>query len=328
MPLPFRAAVKTAREVFLHISFYPTYQTAARNRSFMPERSKGLRFRSGYKSGYDRRKKTLKPCGFQGFYGCGEDLNPDLRVMSPTSYRTALSRDILARLSLVIIATRQVLSRVFQKYFSVGSGSIQAQQHQRRGGKQHPVPDRFLSGHERIERAASPRSEYGNQPRRLQPPGCEAVAADVQIQLDAAMAANTRLWHSSTAHRSRSVFSCRTGLTHARVTSPQKSAKLTAITRHSERKSLPCVLRNRVSIRYYFHERAEQIPACKLKNARYSAANTPSAAVQTATGTFRRNPAPRSPARLLRARLRFSRARFPRSAQTGTRRPEGSKHVP
>lgn len=69
--MPYGGGSKAAREVFLHISFYPTYQTAApKTAPFVPEKIKGGSvFEVGTKVGTIGEEKTLKPCGFKVFYG-------------------------------------------------------------------------------------------------------------------------------------------------------------------------------------------------------------------------------------------------------------------
>jgi hypothetical protein len=69
--VPYGGGSKAAREVFLHISFYPTYQTAApKTAPFVPEKIKGGSvFEVGTKVGTIGEEKTLKPCGFKVFYG-------------------------------------------------------------------------------------------------------------------------------------------------------------------------------------------------------------------------------------------------------------------
>ena len=68
--VPYGGGSKAAREVFLHISFYPTYQTAApKTAPFVPEKIKGGSvFEVGTKVGTIGEEKTLKPCGFKVFY--------------------------------------------------------------------------------------------------------------------------------------------------------------------------------------------------------------------------------------------------------------------
>ena len=109
--------------------------------------------------------------------------------MSPTSYRTALSRDIRLSQSLIIIAEGGAvvkgaagifLSRIF-RCRDMHRELHHAQNSQRHRAEDHPGAHGLFAGQVGIERADAAEEQHAHEPRALYAQGREAEAVDIQL---------------------------------------------------------------------------------------------------------------------------------------------------
>ena len=108
--------------------------------------------------------------------------------MSPTSYRTALSRDIMLSKSFIIItqlhiAVKGVSADFLRVVPRIPDNLPDAQQCKRDGTEDHPDAHAFPSGQVRIERAGAAEQEDADEPCALQALGREAEAVDIERKL-------------------------------------------------------------------------------------------------------------------------------------------------